>query len=150
MNSSTFIGTWRLISCETRTPEGKRLLPFGKNPKGFLIYTPNGYMSANIMKENRPPLGIDPEKAITPLVLFNPRYWRAFVRYFMASRKYLSYNGKYEARNGQVVHHVDGSLLPDWIGTDLVREYKMSDDQLELTAKTDSGFSHCLIWERVI
>jgi hypothetical protein len=46
-----------------------------------------------------------------------------------------------------VVHHVQASLVPSFVGTDLKRTYEFAGTQLILSARTDEG-SLRLIWER--
>ena len=46
-----------------------------------------------------------------------------------------------------VIHHVQASLVPSFVGTDLKRTYEFAGNQLILTARTDDGALR-LIWER--
>nr|WP_230086950.1 lipocalin-like domain-containing protein [Aerococcus sp. Group 2] len=48
------IGTWRLLSYETEK-DGEKVYPFGKDAKGFIMYNPDGYMSAQLSKVGRTP-----------------------------------------------------------------------------------------------
>jgi len=41
----------------------------------------------------------------------------------MAMTSFLSYCGTYDIQGNTVVHHVKAAMVPDWIGTDLKREY---------------------------
>ena len=43
------IGTWKLVSYETQDADGNIVYPLGKDAKGFIMYNPDGYMSAQIM-----------------------------------------------------------------------------------------------------
>jgi hypothetical protein len=47
------------------------------------------------------------------------------------------------------VHHVKAAMVPDWIGTDLTREFVFSGNMLTLTARDDAGNVMDLVWERV-
>jgi hypothetical protein len=41
------IGAWRLVSCvETDVETGEIFLPMGEHPEGLILYTPDGFMSA--------------------------------------------------------------------------------------------------------
>ena len=43
------IGAWRLVSCvETDVEIGETFLPMGDHPEGLILYTPDGYMSAQL------------------------------------------------------------------------------------------------------
>ena len=66
--AARFVGTWRLLGCETRNSRGDVRLPFGERPKGQLLYDASGSMSAQLMKTERarfasrdPALGTDAE-----------------------------------------------------------------------------------------
>ena len=55
MQKKELIGAWLLRSWQMTDESGIRHLPFGKDVEGTLIYSENGYMSANIIstiKEN--------------------------------------------------------------------------------------------------
>src|SRR5260370_7824175 len=48
------IGAWRLVSCvETDVKTGEVFLPVGERPQGFILYTPDGYMSAQLSALDR-------------------------------------------------------------------------------------------------
>ena len=49
----SFVGTWRLLSLETRTADGDFTYPLGRDAIGYLIYTADGYMSASLMSDGR-------------------------------------------------------------------------------------------------
>ena len=49
-----FIGTWRLVSCELRRADGQVSYPVGRDPVGYIIYNPDGYMSVAFMSADRP------------------------------------------------------------------------------------------------
>lgn len=73
---------------------------------------------------------------------------------------FFAYYGTYEVDNAgqKVTHHVQGSLLPSWVGTEQVRHYSfLGKDRLELSVKIkgvrveDMGASgsNVLVWERI-
>ena len=47
------VGTYRLISFENFADDGEVQTPFGEHPRGFAIYTAEGYMSAILMVSDR-------------------------------------------------------------------------------------------------
>ena len=69
-----------------------------------------------------------------------------------AFQGYLGYFGPYtvDADKKIVVHHVAGSSLPNWIGTEQVRHYAFSSDgkQLTLSLKAGERITQTLTWER--
>jgi hypothetical protein len=49
------IGSWKLVSYEARDDDGRGVIyPLGRDANGYIRYTPDGYMSAQIMRLNRP------------------------------------------------------------------------------------------------
>jgi len=92
----------------------------GRQPIGRLTYTSDGYMSVLITGRDRrriipgdPVMGI-PDATIT------------------AARRSIAYAGRYEREGDVLVHHVELSSFPDWIGTDQQRLISWQDDQLVL------------------
>jgi hypothetical protein len=67
-------------------------------------------------------------------------------------QNYLGYFGPYtiDADKKIVVHHVVGSSLRTWIGTEQVRHYGFSNDgkQLTLSLKSGDRITQTLTWER--
>lgn len=45
---------------------------------------------------------------------------------------YLAYYGTYEVSGEQVIHHLDGSLFPNWSGEEQVRDLSCEDGDLVL------------------
>ncbi len=52
-DSNPFVGTWKLVSWEVARPDGSVLYLYGRNVVGYLIYTADGYVSAEIMDPDR-------------------------------------------------------------------------------------------------
>ena len=69
-----------------------------------------------------------------------------------AYQGYLGYFGPYTIDAGKkiVVHHVAGSSLPNWLGSEQVRHYGFSADgrQLTLSLKNGDRITQTLTWER--
>src|SRR5881227_1309695 len=88
------IGTWKLVSYETQDSDGNVVYPLGKDAKGFIMYNPDGYMSAQIMGLGRPAYqsgdlhtGTQAEMAA-------------------AAHDYLAYSGRFEVdeKNNTLIH----------------------------------------------
>ena len=58
----------------------------------------------------------------------------------------MNYSGPYRIVGDTVIHHVETSLYPDWVSTDLVRTYKFAGDQLILRAEDTPGVVHEVVW----
>jgi hypothetical protein len=131
------IGNWRLVSYVTSEVDGKRGAPYGE-AVGRLMYDANGNMAGQVMR---------PGRARVELGEGNAQQVRA------AYLGYIAYFGTYEvAADGQsVIHHVDGSLNPAWVGGDQARRMRFDGERLILSAdvrKNGETVTHTLTWER--
>jgi len=131
---ASFIGTWRLVSYLVIELSGRTYPYWDDHPIGQLVYTADGYMSAQVYDARRSPLGVDPESAsaesVRPLYVGSAAYFGTY---------------SVDTATHRVTHVVEGSWLPDWIGRHLERSYRfVGDDQLELSVP---GFA--LLWQRV-
>jgi hypothetical protein len=98
-------GTWRLVDW-TFTVNGSRPThPWGGNPSGLLTYTEDGRMSAALMSHNRPEV---PTRTLSAA----PTDLKA-----AAAAGYLTYAGSYTFDGDDVLHHIELSLMPNWVGT---------------------------------
>ena len=97
-----FVGTWKLISVETKKSSGEVVPgPLGKDAVGILMYDSKGFMSAQAMRPDRPNVASRDTENIM----------RAF-------NGYVAYCGRYTVNEneGTITHHITVSLMPDWIG----------------------------------
>ncbi|MFC5650530.1 lipocalin-like domain-containing protein [Paenibacillus solisilvae] len=116
-----FIGTWRLISYEERTADGKVYYPTGPDATGYIMYNADGFMSVAIMAANRHNFASgDPAKG-TPEEL-------------AAAAAYLSYAGKYEVMDNLVIHHVEISFFPNLAGNTRERTAEFNENILILSS----------------
>ena len=119
---TNLIGAWVLQSYEARGVDGSDVIyPLGVDPQGIIMYTPDGYMSAQLMRSGRPRFsGGDMQLA--------PEHELA-----AAASGYLTYAGPFSVvRDGLIVHHVEVSLLPNWIGGTQYRAARLYGSVLEL------------------
>jgi hypothetical protein len=116
------VGAWILESYESFDLDGSNVhYPLGSDARGIIMYTANGYMSAQIMRSDRPQFhtgdlaaGDNEELAA-------------------AASGYLAYTGPYTVSDDNVIsHHVQVSLLPNWIGGTQYRAAKIGNERLEL------------------
>ena len=121
MTKSDLVGVWRLESFELRSSDGQRTFPMGRDAKGYISYTEDGFMSAAIMTLGRKSFesndirgGTTEERA-------------------EAAGGYLSYCGSYEVKQDQVIHHIEVSLFPNWISVDQVRLCEIEGNRLTLS-----------------
>jgi hypothetical protein len=139
--SDALVGGWRLLSWENRAADGRVTHPMGPDPLGYLLYTADGGFSVTISRRRRTPFaagdllgGSTEEKAA-------------------AAEAFTAYAGRYTFDGERVVHHVELSLFPNWVGTDQERAVEVSGDRLTLTAGPllldgEQQIAR-LVWERV-
>lgn len=137
-----FAGAWRLVTAEYRHGGKVLAYPFGPNPVGLLMYDAAGNMSVQIMQPNR-----------AALADMNARQ-RAENEGRAAFDGYLGYYGTYRIlpHEQTIIHHLTGSSLAHWVGTEQVRRYEFSGDCLTLSAQATrdkSGAVAVLVWERI-
>jgi hypothetical protein len=137
-----FVGTWRLADYEYRRSDGERLWPFGQSPVGVISYTGDGFMSVQIMDSERP-------------IFVGGNRWSATLAEMAAAfESYLAYFGSYEVNCGEgcVTHHIQGSLFPEYTGTDQIRYFEFEEDRLILRTPPlpagDQTITGRLVWKR--
>lgn len=116
------IGTWRLVSYEDRDePNGEWKYRYGKNPKGYFIYDQTGHVTIQLMRTPPPQKFASGNDA-------KPTPEEALAVY----GGYSAYFGTYTVDEAKhvVIHHVEGSLRPSYIGTDQERPFELSGDRL--------------------
>ncbi len=120
--------------------------PWGGKATGLLTYTEDGRMWAALMATDRPDVPTRTLSAAPPAM-------RA-----AAAAGFVIYAGSYSIDGDDVIHHVEISLLPNWVGTSERRhiDWIQTDNglDLELTTSptdTDGGrvFVQWLQWTRV-
>jgi hypothetical protein len=140
-----FSGTWKLVSWKIEQANGELIdPPLGADPLGWIMYQPGGHMSVVLMRSDRPKFASNnlmeatPEEAET------------------AFEGYISYCGSYEVNEQErfVIHRLQLSWFPNWVGTEQKRFFEFADDRLTLTtpAITVLGEAqvHRLIWQRLM
>lgn len=124
MKGSKLIGAWRFVSIEVQTAGNKTVYPYGEKPFGMLIYTPTGHMSVLLMNPDRVRFALD-----DPLSGTDEEVLEAY-------RTFDAYCGTYtvDAEKGIVTHHLQGSKFPNWVGSDQVRQFRFSGNNLMIDA----------------
>jgi hypothetical protein len=137
------VGTWKLVSYDTITPSGVRTFPLGEDAVGQLIYLASGRMSVQFMRRDRPKFA-------------SGDAWRGTLEEERAAFEgFFSYAGRYtiDATRGTVTHHIEISAAPNYVGTDVVRNFTMSGNRIVLRTPQRSlagqTSSSTLIWERI-
>ncbi|MEO6149218.1 MAG: lipocalin-like domain-containing protein [Mucilaginibacter sp.] len=127
------IGSWSLVSFHQEDAEGKITYPFGENATGIIMYTPDGYMSAQIMRGEAAPVAYHG----TP------------------GDEYLAYTGRYHITADQHMLQHDSTIcnIPEWLGRQQQRPVHIEGDFLHLSSNgptliNDHWVSLKLVWKR--
>ncbi|MFX1521184.1 MAG: lipocalin-like domain-containing protein [Promethearchaeota archaeon] len=141
MTQKSLVGTWRLISCELRREDGKVNYPFGKDASGNITYTEDGHMFVAVMSSNRTKFASGDFRGGTT------------EETLAAASTYLSYCGKYDIHGNEVIHRIEVSSYPNWIGVDQGRIFEFDGDRLILSSQPllVDGVQQTffVVWERV-
>ncbi len=138
-----FVGTWKLISFETRRSDGTVMYPFGKDLEGLIMYDAKGYWSCQIMGKNRSAFASGQMAKGTPEEIKS------------AFEGALCYWGTYDIDEKEKILklHIIDSLFPNWRGADQKRFYEFSANRYSIkTPPMRTGeveIVSVLVWERV-
>lgn len=112
-------GTWRLVEfADLDSATNTWMYRYGKNPKGYFIYTAGGLLSINVSHEN-PIKGSEEDIKKMNVNLYDYNTKNAF-----------AYFGTYtfEPAKGRVMHHVKGGTMPWYTDTDQPRQIRLKGD----------------------
>ena len=139
-SDSPLVGTWKLISATSTSPDGK-VDPevYGAAPHGYISYTEDGHMMVLFTFSDRPNLNGSWISA--------PEAERA-----QAFATVLGYGGTYSVDGNTVTHHVTVATDPNRVGESLSRTFKIAGDRITLTtppiALLETANVYTLVWER--
>lgn len=129
---SKLIGAWELISyrCESVDGKGEIHYPMTENASGIIMYTPDGYMSAQLMAPGVPKFADGDLMGGTTEELI------------AVAKNYLAYSGPFsvtEDKNGKPLlkHTMEVASFPNWLGNTQVRSAQMVDGGDRLILSTD-------------
>jgi hypothetical protein len=117
------VGAWELQEYSVTSEDGTVFYPMGRDASGLIIYTPDGYMSAQIMKPGRPPYAAGDMQGGTSEELST------------AARGYVAYSGPYcvDEEHETLHHNMALSLFPNWIGDVQARHAHLDGELLTLS-----------------
>ncbi len=138
-----FVGEWRLESIRDRLPDGRveDHPDFGPDVDGVLAYTASGRMSVQFMRVGRKTW--KREEAPTEAERAD------------ACRGYGAYAGRFDVDGaaGAVRHHVETALIPNRVGTTLMRFFSFEGDRLTLSPspfrRNGIEVRRSLVWRRI-
>lgn len=140
MSKPNLVGAWTLERWETRYDDGRVIHPMGEDARGYLLYTADGHMAAFLMRAERPHFATG--EALTATDAEKVAAWNSF----------YSYAGRYEVIGDRVIHHVEASMYPNWVGIDQERTLTIEGDRLTLSTppqRTHRGTQQSIVrWRR--
>jgi hypothetical protein len=138
---SLFIGTWSLVSIEYVEKDGRKVEPFGPDAKGMLYFDAGGRFATQVMAVDRPHFASNNRMIGTP------------EEFKTMSQRVVAYFGTYTVDNVKqvVTLHIEQSSFPNWNGTEQLRNFKFSGEELRYTAASstaNAAESAELVWKR--
>lgn len=136
------VGTWKLVSTEETLKDGstRPYADYGPNGKGFLMYSRDGYMCADLVNPDRPK-------------------WVTHVKPTMEERAVagegsFAYCGRYQidTKASRILHLPEVATDPGWVGTTQIRPYKFEGDHLVLSdveSEKPGVVRWKIVWEKV-
>jgi hypothetical protein len=120
------LGAWVLMSYIEYPIDGSpERYPFGEDAKGLLIYSSDGFMSVQLMPQDRRP--------------FRSGDWfQATASELRNASAFVAYSGRFSVDEaaGKVTHEIAVSFFPNWIGRTQVRLAGVQDKDFVLRPDT--------------
>jgi hypothetical protein len=139
-----FLGTWKLLSWKIRRANGALTdSPLGPKAVGRIMYDAGGHISVALMRPDRPSFVSDHLSEATPEEVKN------------GFEGYIGYCGSYEVDEKErvVIHRLELSWLPNWVGTEQKRHFEFAGDRLTLRTPPQAVWGeaevHSLVWQRL-
>ena len=140
MNPQNFVGTWKLVEQKHIYKDGTVWYPMGEKAIGQLIYSADGYMSGILCRPDR------------PRFVSQELYGGLDSELLAAATGFVSYAGRYRIDGNKVIHTVEISFFPNWIGTDQVRYFELKEGKLTLATREFEAQGKAqkayLLWEK--
>jgi hypothetical protein len=139
--ADALVGAWRLVSWQNQAADGQVTYPMGTDAMGYLLYGADGRFSVTISRKGRARFAAS--DLLSGTAEEKDRALEGFV----------AYAGRYTFHGDRVIHHVELSLFPNWVGSDQERWVELAGDRLTLSASPLllAGTQQVprLVWERV-
>jgi hypothetical protein len=134
----TLVGTWKLVAFEGEFKDtGEKIYDWGKNPRGYVIFSADGHYVALIEAEGRKAPQTDQDRA---------NLWKSM----------FAYAGKYRMDPDKHINFIEVAYNPAIVGTQQIRFQRFEGNRLIVTTDwapaprdpTRLSRGH-IIWERV-
>ena len=134
VDAGSLLGAWRLVSWSLIHPDGRREHPLGSDAVGLIMYTPDGHVSATLMRRARP--AGQPSTADDRAQAYTESF---------------CYAGRFQVRDGAVHHAIEIAANPALIGLTTTRRIALDGDRLVLAGPDFAAGSERLqeiVWRR--
>jgi len=113
-DNSKIQGSWKLVSYEVEVQSsGEIMLPMGKAPTGYVMFSPESRVWFVLTGEGRKPAKTAEEKA----ALLD---------------SVIAYSGTYRLEGDKWITSVEVAWNPAWVGTEQTRPFKVEDNRLQV------------------
>ncbi len=144
------IGSWRLVSRQSRQEDGQILPDPGLStlPLGVLIYDQSGHVAAQLSRRGRTTAVFGEECQAAAAIKGTPDTAQTVLGYD-------AYFGTYtlNEKDGIVTHHLEAAIFPGDIGKSIDRHFTLSGDTLTISFSTTTTVgvkvTRTLVWERM-
>jgi len=119
------IGAWFLQSYIEYPVDGSSpSYPLGEDAKGLIIYSPDGFMSSQLMRTGRPAFA-------------SGDWFRGTPQDYEQAGSYIAYSGPFDVdeETGTLTHSMFVSFFPNWLGQTQIRLADLVGDILHLGPK---------------
>jgi len=107
-------GVWKLVSYDIEIQAtGQKMQPMGKNPTGYVIFTPGGRVFFVLTGEGRKAAETVQERANLLSSL-------------------IAYTGKYRLEGDKWITMVEVAWDPEWVGTEQTRSFRVDGERLQV------------------
>lgn len=134
-DTSNLLGAWRLASWSLVHDDGRPAeYPLGEDASGIIMYTPDGHVSATLMRKSRP--GKAPASAAEAAAAYADCF---------------AYAGRYVVRDGAIYHSIEIATNPALIGITSTRHFDFAGDNLTLSGPdftAGSPRTQRIVWQR--
>ena len=120
------VGVWEIVELIDWNAEGEQSEPFGSDPNGYFVYTPEGRLILQILPN---PL---PSAETRPITV---------EKLAARARSSIAYYGTYSVDydRGVLIHEVAGALFPNRAGGAYERPFQLDEDELVLDFASEDG-----------
>jgi hypothetical protein len=126
-------GAWTLEEWFVENEDGSRTAPFGRDAKGVIMYTTDGYMTAIVRTAERFLPADRPDDA---------QKAEAYATYF-------NYAGTWSVNGSAVIHRIEHALDPNLVGAEMAREVTHEGRRMVfLGTMADGKTKNVIIWKR--